>query len=43
MIVLSMIRKWGVNGVWLSVVFADAITAIVSVVLLRKNKNMYCE
>ena len=32
-----------VNGVWLSVAVADAVTAVVSIVLLRKNKHMYCD
>ena len=40
-LVLLLPLIWDVNGIWLSVVFADAITAIISIILLRKNKHMY--
>lgn len=40
-LVLLLPLIWDVNGIWLSVVFADAITAIISIMLLRKNKHMY--
>lgn len=39
--VLLLPMIWDVNGVWLSVVFADLITSAVSVIFLKTNREKY--
>lgn len=32
---------WGINGIWLAVVFAEILSLFVSVIFLAKNKKKY--
>lgn len=39
--ILLLPMIWGINGIWIAVVFAEILSLIVSIIFIIKNKNKY--